>query len=66
MEDRCKLTVYPQMDSGILIDLDTDPHEQHNVWDDPACAQTKARLTLALLDELARSDRADIARISGA
>jgi len=66
VEERYKLTVYPHAGSGILIDLEDDPHEERNLWDDPLHAEVKARLTLALLEELAMGDRLDVPRISGA
>jgi arylsulfatase len=50
--DRYKLTIYPRRDYGELFDLDTDPGELHNRWDDPAYADVKTRLYRRLVDDL--------------
>jgi arylsulfatase len=42
--DRYKLTVYPGRSYGELFDLDADPEELHNRWDDPGYADAKADL----------------------
>ncbi len=39
-----------------LFDLDADPHEMHNLIDDPAQAETRDRLHAALADRLAATD----------
>jgi arylsulfatase A-like enzyme len=53
-------------ENTVLVFLEADPHETHNLWDDPACAAEKARLILRLLEELAMSDRMDAQRIATA
>lgn len=37
---------------GELYNVDDDPHQWHNRWDDPACAGTRADLTADLYDAL--------------
>ena len=46
MDGRYKITVYLGMDCGDLFDLEQDPGEVHNLWDDPAYQQVKAELLL--------------------
>ncbi len=52
---RWKLVHILDAERGQLFDLATDPGEEHNRWDDPACADQKARLLQALLDWRMRS-----------
>ncbi|WDR04647.1 sulfatase-like hydrolase/transferase [Devosia rhodophyticola] len=42
-----KIVHYHQHGFGELFDLQTDPWEHHNLWDDPAHEQERFRLTLA-------------------
>ena len=51
MED-FSLTLYRGQSWGELYDRRVDPQELHNLWDDPAYAETRARLTEALLREM--------------
>jgi uncharacterized sulfatase len=44
--DRFKITIYRNASYGELFDLETDPTELHNRWDDPAYAGVKAQLLL--------------------
>ena len=44
INDRYKLTVYRDQPYGELFDLEADPGETHNRWDDPQYAQVKATL----------------------
>ena len=64
--DRYKLAVFPRRGDGILIDLQADPYETHNLWDDPAYAAIRADLTAQLLEALVWSDRLTGPRICGA
>jgi arylsulfatase A-like enzyme len=52
---RCKkwrFSAFGGEDWGELYDLEADPNETHNVWDDPAYAQAKAELSLRLIAHL--------------
>jgi hypothetical protein len=49
---RHKLTVYAGQPYGELYDLEVDPHEFVNRWDDPAYAAVKCDLVAQLLDLL--------------
>ena len=53
---RRKLVYYIGQCYGELYDLERDPHELHNLWDDPEWAGAKAELKAELLDWLARSN----------
>lgn len=55
INQRYKITVYRAQDYGELFDLQEDPKEQRNLWDDPAYASVKAEL-------LQRFVQAEIAR----
>ena len=46
--DTHRLTVYKGLEFGELYDLRNDPNETHNLWDEPAAAQDKADLMIAL------------------
>lgn len=43
---RYKLVVYHRNGLGELFDLETDPNEFENLWDDPVSAEIKSRLIL--------------------
>ena len=45
-----KIVVYHGIDAGELYDLDNDPHEFDNLWDDPARAAMKTRLLKRAFD----------------
>ena len=58
-DPRWRFSVFANVDWGEMYDLETDPGELRNLWDDPAHAETRARLTLALVRaEIANVDRA--------
>jgi hypothetical protein len=46
---------------GELYDLEADPHELHNLWDEPASAATKLvlteRLAQSMMEHAERSPR---------
>ena len=44
IEDRYKITVYYNQSYGELFDLETDPEELHNLWDDPNSIELKSDL----------------------
>ncbi|MHA0858185.1 sulfatase family protein [Paenibacillus sp. CMAA1364] len=46
VNDRYKITVYYQQIYGELFDLQEDPQELHNLWDDPASASLKSELLM--------------------
>ncbi|WP_028612197.1 sulfatase family protein [Paenibacillus harenae] len=46
VNDRYKITVYFNQTYGELFDLRDDPHELHNLWDDPDSANLKTTLLL--------------------
>jgi arylsulfatase A-like enzyme len=50
--DEWKLTIYANESFGELYDRRGDPQEAVNRWDDPGHADTKARLTAMLLEEV--------------
>lgn len=54
-EREWKLVHFVDSDRGQLFDLRTDPNETRNLWDDPAAAQQKQRLTGELLNWRTRS-----------
>ena len=52
-DERYKLVVYHGHDLGELFDLETDPDEFNNLWDEPALTETKVRLMQLSFDALA-------------
>ncbi|HLQ88827.1 MAG TPA: sulfatase-like hydrolase/transferase [Xanthobacteraceae bacterium] len=50
VDDRWRITLFRGVPWGELYDLASDPHEMHNLWDDPAHAADK----LVLLERLAQ------------
>ncbi|MFC5649965.1 sulfatase [Paenibacillus solisilvae] len=46
VNDRYKITVYYNQTYGELFDLQSDPQELHNLWDDPGSAELKSTLLL--------------------
>jgi hypothetical protein len=49
-DGRHKLVVYHGHSVGELYDLQQDPHEFDNLWDDPKLADTKDALTRLIFD----------------
>jgi hypothetical protein len=47
--DRWRMSVYRGAAWGELYDLDTDPGEVQNLWDDPAHAAVRAEVTERLM-----------------
>jgi len=47
-----RFTAYAGEDWGELYDLNADPRETRNLWDDPAAARTKAAMALRLVEHL--------------
>ncbi len=52
-DGRYKLSVYHGHDTGELYDLENDPGEFDNLWDDPAHAEIRFKLLKRSFDELA-------------
>ena len=51
-DERYKLVVYHRQPVGELYDLEEDPQEFRNLWDDPDSSRIKQRLVAQLLDDL--------------
>jgi len=64
--ERFKLVVFASPEGGQLFDLQEDPGESRNLWDDPACTALKAGLIEQALRGFCRHDRMDQPRRSGA
>jgi arylsulfatase A-like enzyme len=58
-----KLALYTPSDEGVLFDLENDPNEICNLWNDPAHARTKTLLLHELLNRLTWTDRLDTTRL---
>ena len=54
MEKKWKLVYSTVGDHTLLFDLNTDPMEQHNLANDPACAEKKEHLWKLLLEHTAQ------------
>ncbi len=52
VEPDWRLSVIQATPWGELYDLAGDPHEMHNLWDDPAAAPVRARLMEAMIREM--------------
>jgi arylsulfatase A-like enzyme len=63
---RYKITVYREWETGELFDLDADPGETTNLWDDPECAGLKTKLLHAFLQATLQSEPVPMPRIAGA
>ena len=49
-DERYKLVLYHGHDLGELYDLEEDPDEFNNLWDEPAASETKIRLLIKSFD----------------
>lgn len=54
MEDRWKLVYCTAGDHRLLFDLNTDPMEQHDLYNNPECAEKRDRLWKLLIEHTAR------------
>ena len=66
IEDRYKITVYYNQSYGELFDLETDPEELHNLWDDPNSIELKSDLIARFLSVQLGAEPLPMPRISGA
>jgi uncharacterized sulfatase len=66
VDERYKITVYYGREYGELFDLQEDPEEIHNLWDDPDCADLKAKLVMKLLQAELGKEPLPMPRIAGA
>lgn len=64
--ERYKLTIYRNHEYGELFDLQEDPHEVHNRWDDPAYAAVKAQVMHRFLNAELQREPTRMPRIAGA
>ena len=64
--ERWKICIYGGFGEGVLYDLENDPLELQNLWDDPGHLQVKAEMLAKLGDRLALTDRMDNYRYCGA
>ena len=66
VDERYKLTVYFNRDYGELFDLEEDPGEVNNLWDDPDHQELKAELTRKLLFAEMAKEPLWMPRVAGA
>lgn len=66
VDSRYKLTVYRDAEYGELFDLQEDPDELSNKWDDPAYRTVKADLMLRFLQAEIQREPTRMPRIAGA
>jgi arylsulfatase A-like enzyme len=64
--ERYKITVYRDASHGELFDLQADPGEVHNCWDDPAYAAVKSELLLRFVQAEIQREPTRMPRVAGA
>jgi uncharacterized sulfatase len=64
--DRYKMTVYRDKPWGELFDLEADPQEQRNLWDEPEAAAAKAQLLHEFVQAEIQREPTRMPRIAGA
>jgi uncharacterized sulfatase len=64
--ERYKITVYRDADYGELFDLETDPGELVNHWDDPDYADVKMQMLLKFAQAEIQREPTRMARVAGA
>jgi uncharacterized sulfatase len=66
IEERYKVTVYRDQPYGELFDLEADPEERRNLWDNPAHAALKGELFHRFINTELRREPTRYPRIAGA
>lgn len=66
VDNRYKLTIYQSLGCGEFFDLQEDPGECHNRWDDPAYAAQKATVLHRFIQAEMKKDVLPMPRIWGA
>ena len=66
VDQRYKITVYYNQSYGEIFDLQQDPKELRNLWDDPAYAVLKSELLLKYIWAELGKEAVPMPRISGA
>ena len=66
VDARYKLTVYYNQPYGELFDLQEDPGEIYNRWDDPSAAALKSELLMKLLFAEMGKEPVPMPRVCGA
>ena len=64
MDRRYKITVYKNRDYGELFDLEKDPGEFHNRWNDPAAQALKQNLLAKLYRRSLTNDPPPMPRVA--
>ena len=64
--ERYKITVYRSADYGELFDLEADPNELHNCWDDPSYAEVKSKMLLKFVQAEIQIEPTRMPRVAGA
>jgi arylsulfatase A-like enzyme len=64
--ERYKLVVYGNPEEGQLFDLESDPHELNDLWNDPDHCEIRADLITKAFQRFSRNDRLDQPRHCGA
>lgn len=64
--DRHKITVYRGAEYGEIFDLEADPDELHNLWDDPASADLKSQLLHRFVQAEIERESTRMDRVAGA
>jgi arylsulfatase A-like enzyme len=66
IDARYKISVYRRADFGELFDLEADPGEINNLWDDPQAQELKQKLLLAFVQAIMQSEPTRMARVAHA
>ena len=66
IENRYKITVYRNQPYGELFDLQDDPEERRNLWDNPDFADVKNQMMRKMVDAALDCEPTRYARIAGA